>query len=101
MRDARIWVIGGVGKNPIRALKSTGKPSNISVLPDLCDTGFDEVHARLPVQRPTRGDTNITKGVFFTFMIIRIMGIVVNFDLLFDDMSLLLEKRVFFCPATS
>ena len=25
MRDARIWVIGRVGKNPIRALKSTGK----------------------------------------------------------------------------
>ena len=42
-----------------------------------------------------RGDTNITKGFFFTFIKIRIMGIVVNFGLLFDDMSLLLEKRVF------
>jgi len=100
MRDARIWVIGRVGKNPIRALKSTRKPSNISVLPDLCDTGFNEVHARLPVQRPARGYTNITKGLFFT-MKIRIMGTVVNFDLLFDNMSLLLEKRVFLCPAAS
>jgi len=27
MRDARIWVIGRVGENPIRALKSAGKPA--------------------------------------------------------------------------